>query len=393
MAIGMNLVALFLTLSTAEGAIFALSKYTAMGETMMGVLLYPKHWSTIAAQQKQALDKMVPESSYYVHDPLLGWTLGPSRGNPTAKEITSSEGLRAPRVGMSFGDAKSRHSGASSRPASVRIALIGDSMTFGYEVRCEETWGHALEDLLQPHVQVLNFGVSGFGLNQTVLQYEQVVRSWHPHIVIVGISSEMVRRINSIYTPLMNPEWGNAFARPRLVMTNGIPSAVNLPVLKPGELLGYATIQEFPHRDLDAYYRPLQWERGGIWYAFEHSYVFRFLNSIRPPAEAYPKDIEDEAIESSQLATRYLVRKILEDGAVPFVVRFPYAYELGISNSPSAHMLHDADIEYYDSAECLAKAGKSDAYMAGGHYSPKGNGHIAQCLKPIVRAQTNNLRH
>ena len=89
--------------------------------------------------------------------------------------------------------------------------------------------------------------------------------------------------MNSIYTPLMNPEWGNAFARPRLVMTNGIPSAVNLPVPKPNELLGYATIQELPHRDLDAYYRPLQWERGGIWYAFEHSYVFRFLNSIGLP--------------------------------------------------------------------------------------------------------------
>ena len=38
-------------------------------------------------------------------------------------------------------------------------------MTYGHEVRCEESWGHTLEAMLQPHTQVLNFALGAQGLN------------------------------------------------------------------------------------------------------------------------------------------------------------------------------------------------------------------------------------
>ena len=399
MAFGLNLVMLFLTLGTTEVMSFVLSKQTVAGETLLGVFLYPRKFSTFAAQRKQAMDQMVPESSYYVYDPLLGWTVGPSRSDQTWENVSSSEGLRSPRVGMSFADARARHSGVSPHPASVRVAMIGDSMTFGHEVRCEETWGHALEGLLQPHVQVLNFGVIAYGLNQTLLRYEKDVRPWHPQIVIIGISSEMIRRINSIYPALMTPAWGHLLARPRLVRKNDVPSVINYPLPTPREILAYSTIQEWPHLDLDAYYRPFQWERGGIWHLFEQSYLFRFLYSLRPPIEAQPKDIQHEALLLSQFVTKYLVRKVVEDGAVPLIVWFPYASELrrpadlGTTGHYLTRMLHDAGIEYYDPTECLSEVGTSEAYAVWGHYSPKGNAHIAKCLEPLVRAQIKRLRH
>ena len=400
MALGMNLVTLFLTLGTTEVMSFALSKHTAVGETLLGVALYPNLWSTGAAERKKAIDEMALESYYHVYDPLLGWTVGPSRRNQTGQNLSSSEGLRSPRVGMSFADARARHSGFSPHPAPVRVALVGDSMTFGYEVRCEETWGHVLEGLLQPHVQVLNFGVSAYGLNQAFLRYEKDVRAWHPQIVIIGISSQMIMRINSIYQELMTPEWGHLLARPRLVRKNDVLSAINYPLPEPREIFAYSTIQESPHLELDAYYRPFQWERGGIWHLFEQSYVFRFLNALRPPTEAQPKDIQHEAVILSQFVTQSLVRKVLEDGAIPLIVWFPYAHELPKSADPGntglslpARMLRDAGLEYYDPTECLIEVGTSERYMKGGHYSPKGNTHIAECLEPLLRAQINRLRH
>lgn len=400
MALGMNLVTLFLTLGTTEVMSFALSKHTAVGETLLGVPLYPNLWSTGAAERKKAIDEMALESYYHVYDPLLGWTVGPSRSNQTGQNLSSSEGLRSPRVGMSFADARARHSGFSPHPAPVRVALVGDSMTFGYEVRCEETWGHVLEGLLQPHVQVLNFGVSAYGLNQAYLRYEKDVRPWHPQIVIIGISSQMIMRINSIYQELMTPAWGHLLARPRLVRKNDVLSAINYPVPGPREIFAYSTIHASPHLDLDAYYRAFQWERGGIWHLFEQSYVFRFLNALKPPTEARPKDIQHEAIMLSQFVTQSLVRKVLEDGAIPLIVWFPYAYELPRSADPGntglslpARMLRDAGLEYYDPTECLIEVGTSERYTKGGHYSPKGNTHIAECLEPLLRAQINRLRH
>lgn len=400
MALGMNLVTLFFTLGTTEVMSFALSKHTAVGETLLGVPLYPNLWSTGAEERKKAIDEMALESNYHVYDPLLGWTVGPSRSDQTGQDLSSSEGLRSPRVGMSFANARARHSGFSPHPAPFRVALVGDSMTFGYEVRCEETWGHVLEGLLQPHVQVLNFGVSAYGLNQAFLRYEKDVRAWHPQIVIIGISSQMIMRINSIYQELMTPAWGHLLARPRLVRKNDVLSAINYPVPEPREIFAYSTIQESPHLDLDAYYRPFQWERGGIWHLFEQSYVFRFLNAFRPPTEARPKDIQHEAVILSQFVTQSLVRKVLEDGAIPLIVWFPYAYELPRSADPGntglslpARMLRDAGLEYYDPTECLIEVGTSERYAKGGHYSPKGNAHIAECLEPLLRAQINRLRH
>ncbi len=149
-------------------------------------------------------------------------------------------------------------------------------MTFGYEVRCEESWGHILEALLQPHVQVLNFGVTAYGVNQAFLRYKKDARSWNAAIVVIGITSEMITRINNIYPFLKNPEWGFPFARPRLVMKNDIPTTINHPVPDPGQIFAYTAISEVPHLDLNDYYRPFQWERGGIWHLVERSYIFAF---------------------------------------------------------------------------------------------------------------------
>ncbi|HEY6084124.1 MAG TPA: hypothetical protein VIU63_01945 [Nitrospira sp.] len=266
-------------------------------------------------------------------------------------------------------------------------------MTFGYEVRCKDTWGHVLEGLLQPQVQILNFGVSAYGLNQVFLRYEKEVRSWKPDIVLVGISSEMIRRINSIYPFLMNPEWGTfLFNRPRLVNKNGVLSTINAPVPSAKDVASFLTIQELPHLDLDDYYRPVEWERGGMWTLLEQSYIFRFANSLRPPANRIGEDdILRGAMESSRQVLTSLLDEITRDGAIPIVVYFPYAVELAAGNPDATDLplslktLRTAGIEYHDVSGCLQKVRTASAYMGGGHYSPEGHLGIAQCLEPVVR--------
>ena len=152
-------------------------------------------------------------------------------------------------------------------------------MTYGHEIRCEESWGHALEALLQPHTQVLNFALGAQGLNQALLRYEKDVRPWKPQIVVIGITSSMITRNYNIYPFLKDPDWGMIFARPRLVMKDDIPTTINHPVPDPGQIFANTAISELPHLDLDDYYRPFQWERGGMWYLLERSYIFRFAYS------------------------------------------------------------------------------------------------------------------
>ena len=343
---------------------------------------------------------MTHENPFLIYDPILGWTLAPSRRNDTGQDASSAEGLRAPRVGMSFADRRTRHSGLAEKPATVRVALMGDSMTYGYEVRCEDSWGHALEAHLGPDVQVLNFGVSGYGLQQVLLRYDRDARPWKPQIVVIGITSEEIRRIISVYNFLMNPDWlGLPFMRPRLVLKNGTPLPINLPVLTPSEVFAHTTIKELPYLDQDSYYRRLEWERDGLWNLLEKSYFFRLLISLRPPSETSregPTDEEMMALSGSVL--KALIRDVREQGAIPLVVHFPYQFELrkvaANANTyipPSVQMLRNARIDYYDTTACLLEARASDLYMPGSHYSPTANTVIAKCLEPILREEMGRV--
>jgi hypothetical protein len=370
-------------------------------ETILGFILYPKEWSRFLSQAKETAKKIAHEGSYVIHDPILGWTIAPSYNGRESSEFSSTEGLRSPRPAMTFNDLHARHSGISEYPASARIALIGDSMTFGYEVQCQDSWAHELEGLLQPHAQVLNFGVSGYSLHQALLRYEKDVRPWHPQVVVIGISSQMLARINSIYPVLMNPDWtGFPFTRPRPFTKNGVISTMNHPVPTPEQILSSSQISDLPHINADEYYSPFQWPRRGVWQMFEWSYIFRFANSIRPPSESLSSNsaswasgpLTKEATALSQLAVRQLVQTVLDDGSIPLIIHLPYLPEVKKSQASSNYsplvpkILQAAGIDYIDITRCLIGPDPiSGHYMPGGHYSPQAGSVIARCLKPILQ--------
>jgi hypothetical protein len=302
---------------------------------------------------------------------------------------------------MTFADRHTRHAGFSEKPAAVRIALIGDSMTYGYEVRCEDSWGHELEAHLGPDVQVLNFGVSSYGLNQVLLRYERDARSWKPQIVIIGITAREITRLVEMY-PFLIPQWGgHPFVRPRLVLKNGIPSYINQPTPTPAEVITHTSIKELPNIDRDANYRGLEWERDDLWYFLQQSYFFRFLTSIRPPSEPIREGLSDKDILAlSQHVLRVMVRLVREDGATPLFVHFPYEFELrkteedGKNYVPrSVHTLRNANIAHFDTTACLFEAKATDEFMSGGHYSPKANAVIAKCLELTLRKELSCLNH
>ena len=106
-----------------------------------------------------------------------------------------------------------------------------------------------------------------------------------------------------------------------------------------------------------------------------------------------------KAMELGQVVVQRLVRKVIQDGAVPLVVYLPYKSEVAFSaKSPtkdiplSARMLQNALIKYFDPSACLTTIKATDTYMKGGHYSPQANTHIAHCLEPVLRGMIDALK-
>lgn len=73
---------------------------------------------------------------------------------------------------------------------TIRIALLGDSVTEAFQVPIESTFGRQLEtylnkDLKDLHCEVMNFGMSAFSTGQEYLLYESKVKQFKPDITLL----------------------------------------------------------------------------------------------------------------------------------------------------------------------------------------------------------------
>jgi hypothetical protein len=118
----------------------------------------------------------------YIHKPNL--TAARARG--LAVINTDSQGLRAKVAGASYGP---------KQPNEYRIAVVGDSCTFGEGVtRTEDTFAQVLEDTLNQQqqamaVKVFNYGASAYSIKEmaATLQYRMV--DIQPDLVVMAIIS------------------------------------------------------------------------------------------------------------------------------------------------------------------------------------------------------------
>ena len=81
---------------------------------------------------------------------------------------------------------------------TYRIAIVGDSVTFGLGVESPEAYPKQLESLFlnkNTPVEVLNFGVYGYNAVQIVEQVKSIVLDYHPDLIIYGMCPNDIRII------------------------------------------------------------------------------------------------------------------------------------------------------------------------------------------------------
>jgi lysophospholipase L1-like esterase len=111
-----------------------------------------------------------------VNDTRLGWE--PVAGVQAGEIRINSGGFRGPEYAL-------------SPPAGVhRIALLGDSETFGMSLRESETLAGCLEAQLRSlkpdgSFEVLNFGVPGYNTQQEAARLESRVLQYNPEMVVL----------------------------------------------------------------------------------------------------------------------------------------------------------------------------------------------------------------
>jgi hypothetical protein len=186
------------------------AKLATLFASLLGVLLVAKIGLRIAG---------IAYPGFIVADEVLGWSLRPGaagwwRGESRADVAVNRWGMRGPDLPL-------------AKPAGTfRIAVLGDSFTEAHDIAADRTFCAVLErELTARHafggkrVEVLNFGVIGYGTAQELLMLQH--RAWQtdPDLVLLAFfSGNDIRDSSKALNPNNRPYF--VFDGDQLVLDN-----------------------------------------------------------------------------------------------------------------------------------------------------------------------------
>jgi len=280
----------------------------------------------------------------------------------------------------------------------IRISAFGDSFVYGNEVSDRETWTYQLEALLS-NVEVLNFGVGGYGTDQAFLRYLKLGKLYAPHIVLIGFVPVQLPRNVSVYRRFISTSELANF-KPRFDLSdNGEIVLVPTPVKSLEEHWQYYEHPELIRElgVLDYSYKPLVYQNP----FYDYSATVRllsqafevFIRRISNRKRLYNRkqfNPESDAFKITLKIFKQFSTVLKRDGATTIVLLFP-SYEVikeftVKDYEPLIDAFRAEDIEFVDLANAFKGPVKNEKhYMPGGHFSPHSNRLIAQYLAAYLR--------
>ena len=189
------------------------------------------------------------------YDELLGWVSreGILEKDRNVQQIKILEGgIR------SNGENSIQHDPVGTRP----VLAVGDSYTFGYEVRDNETWPAILEGMIGR--RVINGGVFAYGMDQVLLRTRQLIDKYEPDTLIYSFIPNDIWRCQISSRAGVN--------KPYFDIQNGALALKNTPVPRPAltdfgnpgirRYLGYSV---FLHNFMMRSGFGMWWLRGDKW--------------------------------------------------------------------------------------------------------------------------------
>ena len=160
-----------------------------LGGLLMGVIIGEVGLRVASIEGFQKIGDFVDSAptGFHTSDRDLGWKLKPGasgewKGEGASFVRVNSEGLR------------DREHTKAKPPNTLRVAVLGDSFTEAIHVPVEQTFWSKLERKLgnceavkgRKNVEVINFGVQGYGTAQELIMLRQKVWDYNPDIVVLA---------------------------------------------------------------------------------------------------------------------------------------------------------------------------------------------------------------
>jgi hypothetical protein len=343
---------------------------------------------TLSPQHQDILHHLLTaEPDYQMYSEDLGWSV--KANGASSLYQANAMGIRA-----------DREYALSSPTERLRIVSFGDSFTHGDDVLNRSTWEVDLE-ALDPQLELLNFGVSGYGLDQAYLRYLQDGAPFQADVVFIGFMSENIYRNVNRYRPFYYKDTTLPLAKPRFTVEDGelalLPNP--LPTLADYDVLLSQPQQTLAQLGQDDYYFSSHYKTG--W--FDFSPTVRFLkiaaNEVRRGELIVEDGYYNEGSEAFQVTTAIFdafYETAVHNNSLPIILVFPSRDDIerhqqeGTSQyAPLLAYFDDQDYLYLDIQgafdEVEPQANLDDIVNA--HYSPDGNQLVAEYLAAYLATQ------
>ena len=184
------------------------------------------------------------------------------------------------------------------------------------------------------YLEVMNFGVSGYGIDQAFLRYQEEGVKYRPHITLIGFLPEDAFRSVNVFRPFYYPETGLPLTKPRFVIQNGKLVLIENPMK---DLRRYRDLLAQPERILprlgthDYYYR-FKYKRGSLDF-LSTVRLFKLVryalheHSTEPP-EARLLNPNSETFKVTAAIFDQFVDSVAHAGSVPIILVFPHGRDI-----------------------------------------------------------------
>lgn len=327
---------------------------------------------------RELLARVADGATFLAYDPELGWA--PRRG------ARSANGLYAVETG---GIRRDADVALEPPPGVLRVALLGDSFTFGDEAPLDETWGAYLERGLVARgvpAEVLNFGVNAYGIDQAYLRWKRDGRRYAPQVVILGFQPENALRNLNVFRALYFAGSEVPLSKPRFVVRGGELELVNVPTLSPRELADVlGSLERHPLLEHERYYG---WYTDRWW---RQSKLAALVESAVVQRRAGELALDDEARDLAERLLAAFARDVMASGAAFLVVHLPRQADLQARRA-GRELWYGALLrslaERHTVVDPTAGVAEPEVPFAPhGHYAPELNRTIGEALVgPVLEA-------
>jgi hypothetical protein len=325
-------------------------------------------------------------------DAVLGWSIRPS-----SRIVEGGTAYEANDIGVRA----NRPYDLIPPPGVTRIGVFGPSFAHADDVALQDSWPNLLERS-QPNLEVMNWGVGGYGTDQAFLRYETSGATYAPHVVIIAYEEDNLRRNVNRYRPFAHPQTGLPLTKPVFVLQDeglrlldnpfsSLAALSQTAVNDPGRFLDAACSDDFfcvreryQPSSLDFFksFRLLRTLAFEIKYRDRLPYLTTWQESYRDPLQT----------EVTVRLLKTFAQTARRNGATPVVVTFAYrtTFEEHSAGKPPMYQgivdrLRSAGIPVLDlSPEFVAaNDGSNDftGYFApGGHYNEAGNRVVSRAV-------------